>query len=431
MDIATKPRVVVWTRLFGTVMLALGASPIGLLAQGDITGEWELTMDRNGRESFATLTISKKADGSFAGKWGSAELSSVKFDGQKLSFVRTLRFGDQEFSVNYDGTLKDGRLTGTVSSERGNYAANGARRKPRHPALGRWDFKYTVGDRDIAASLAISEGAGGALDGKWTSGTGEHVVSNVKFSDGKLSFDRKIKLEDREIDTSYEGKLQGHKLTGVIKSAMGEIPADGQRFGAELIGDWELTSSTDAGTRTSQLRVYSDLSGRYETFGGEIPIKAIKLDGAQVSFSIETGFGDQTFTIDFKGKLDGKTLKGEVTTPRGTREVSGKKAAAPAAAIAGTWEITREGSEGTRTVTLTIKEDMTATYAYQDNTAAVTDLRFEGGQLSFKVTVRRGERDVPMEFKGTVEGNTLKGQFTTARGVREATGKKLAPSASL
>ena len=33
-------------------------------AAEDITGEWEMTMDFGGRESFAMLTISKNADGS-------------------------------------------------------------------------------------------------------------------------------------------------------------------------------------------------------------------------------------------------------------------------------------------------------------------------------------------------------------------------------
>ena len=36
-------------------------------------------------------------------------------------------------------------------------------------------------------------------------------------------------------------------------------------------------------------------------------------------------------------------------------------------------------------------------------------------------------RDVPIEFKGKVDGTTLKGQFITSRGEREAIGKKVSP----
>jgi len=413
--------------LFSVFVLAILAVPARLCAQANITGEWEVKMDQGGRESFGSLTISKKADGTFAGKWGTSDLSDVKFDGQKLTFVRTIRFGDQEFQLDYAGTLKDGSFAGTISSDRGSFTANASRRKPKNPILGRWDIKFTIGDRDIQATLAVSEGPGGAIDAKWTSATGEHTVSNVKLQDGKLTFSRKSKIGENEFESTYEGTAKENKLTGTIKSERGDIPANGERLGAALIGKWELTTTTDRGTRTSILTVFSDLTGRYESFGGELPFKDLKFDGSQAAFSVEAGFGDQTFAIDFKAKLDGNTLKGEVTSARGTREVTGKKLDA-ASALVGAWEIVREGRQGTRTVKLVIKDDMTGAYTDRDSTVPVTDLRFDGGQLSFKVVVKFGEREVPMEFKGTVDGTALKGQFITERGAREATGKKVTTS---
>ncbi len=290
----------------------------------DITGEWEITMEFNGRQSFATLSISKKPDGTLAGKWGSSELSDVKFDGQKLTFVRTMRFGDRESSTNYSGTLKDGKLTGTMSGERGDFAANGTRKKPKLPVLGQWDIKFNVGDRDITSRLIISEKPDGTLEGKWTE-PGEHVISNVKFEDGKLTFTRKSKIDNMEFETTYEGTIDGNKLTGMLKGEMGQWQANGERVWAALVGKWELTVTSERGTRTNLLTIESDLSGRYESFGGEIPVKDLKLEGDQVSFNIEGGFGDRAFKMEFKGKLDGKTLNGQMSSERGTREVTGKK----------------------------------------------------------------------------------------------------------
>jgi hypothetical protein len=128
-----------WARTAAVICLLLLAQT-SLVAAQDITGEWEMTMDFGGRQSFATLSISKQADGTLAGKWGSNDLSNVKFQDGKLTFVRTIRFGDQEFTMNYNGTLKDGKLTGLLSSDRGEFAANGARKKPICPALGQWDI---------------------------------------------------------------------------------------------------------------------------------------------------------------------------------------------------------------------------------------------------------------------------------------------------
>ena len=393
-------------------------------AAEEITGEWQMTMDFGGRESFATLSIAKKADGTLTGKWGSRELSDVKFENGKLTFVRTIRFGDREFTMDYAGTLKDGKLTGTMSSDRGESAANGARRKPKLPALGQWDMKFNVGEREITGRLTISEKPDGTLAGEWISERGEHVISNVKFQDGKLIYTRKSTFGEREWESTFEGTIKGHNLAGAFKSQRGELPATGERVGAPLVGKWELTTTSERGTRTSMMVIDGDMTGRYEFFGGDVPMKNIKLEGDQVTFILEMSWGDRTFRLDFKGKLDGTILKGQMTSERGTSEVVGKKLKA-VSPLVGTWEFTRETSRGTRTSTLKIKEDMTGTYTVRDNEIAVTDLKVEGDQVSFKVILRCGEREFPMEFKGKVVGTTLEGERTTSRGTSKVTGKKI------
>ena len=54
-------------------------------------------------------------------------------------------------------------------------------------------------------------------------------------------------------------------------------------------------------------------------------MKNLKLESGQVTFKLEMGFGDMTFEMNFKGKLDGKTLKGQMESERGTSDVTGKK----------------------------------------------------------------------------------------------------------
>ncbi len=57
----------------------------------------------------------------------------------------------------------------------------------------------------------------------------------------------------------------------------------------------------------------------------EAPIKDLKVEGNKISFKVEAGSGDQASTMEFKGEISGTTMKGEFTTPKGTREVTGKK----------------------------------------------------------------------------------------------------------
>jgi hypothetical protein len=145
--------------------------------------------------------------------------------------------------------------------------------------------------------------------------------------------------------------------------------------------------------------------------------------------------------MEFKAKVDGKTLKGQQVSEFGTADVTGKKieaaataaaAAAPAAAapakgsgLVGTWELTSETQQGTRTNTLKVKADMTGTYSFRDNETPIADLKVEGDQVSFKVTREFNGQTVTMQFKGKLDGATLKGEMVSDRGTRQVTGKKV------
>jgi hypothetical protein len=420
------------TRLLLVAALSFALGAPAVYAAEDITGDWDMAMTFNENKTFATLTITKNADGTLSGRWGGSELSNVKLDGQKLTFTRTIRFGENESTLTYSGTLTDGKLTGQWSSDRGEFEANGVKMKPVSPAVGVWDLNYKIGDRDVTAKLTVSEKPDGTLDAKYASQMGESVVSNVKVQDGKLTFDRKAKFNDQEFTMTFAGAVQGDKLTGAFKSDMGEVPVAGTRAGGALIGKWILTSVSERGTRNLLMTINPDLTGRYEFFFSEIPMKDLKLEGNQVTFTVESSFGDQTFKSDFKGKLENGVLKGQMTSERGTSEITGKKlapaaggAAAGASGIVGTWEFTRETQQGTRTSTLTIKPDMTGTYKMRDTEVPLTDLKVDGDNVAFKVTMTYNGNEVPMEFKGKLEGGALKGEFTTSRGTREAVGKKV------
>jgi hypothetical protein len=52
-------------------------------------------------------------------------------------------------------------------------------------------------------------------------------------------------------------------LSGTFTSDRGEIEAEGTRFGAALIGKWNLEITSDRGTRTQILKINPDLSSMY------------------------------------------------------------------------------------------------------------------------------------------------------------------------
>lgn len=262
----------------------------------------------------------------------------MKFEEGKVSFVRSFSRGDLEFKMTYTGTVEGDTIKGKVSSERGESDFEAVRMIGAEAVLGTWDMKLKMGEREFETKLVISKNADGSLAGDWVSEWGEHTVSDVKFENGKLTFNRKSKFDEREWESSFEGTVEGKKLTGVIKSERGEAEATGTKAGGKagassVVGKWELTTETPRGTRTRMLTINEDMTGTYQMRDRDVAIKDLKVEGNTMSFKVEMTFNERSFEMDFKAEVDGDTMKGESTTARGTREFTGKRVVASPAGV--------------------------------------------------------------------------------------------------
>jgi hypothetical protein len=143
----------------------------------------------------------------------------------------------------------------------------------------------------------------------------------VQFKEGKLTFSRVSKFNDREWETSYEGMVKGQTLTGKFKSQQGEFDANGKRAGGALVGKWDLTITSDQGTRKQRLTVLPDLSGRF----GALPIKKINHEEGKVSFEMKLPFGDNEYEIGLECEVKGGKMTGKFISSQGEGEVKGVK----------------------------------------------------------------------------------------------------------
>ena len=303
----------------------MSAEPPATLAEKGITGDWLLKIEFDGRQMTSIVSFSKDKEDKLAGQWigffGLGELQDVKYEGNNLSFVQVSRFGDQEFRMNFAGKVDGDKISGTLSSDRGESKVEGQRVKPMPAAVGSWEMKVKMGEREFTATLVVKADKEGKLTAEWQSQFGENQISDVQFKDGKLTFKRTTKFQDRQFESTFEGMVMADTLSGTFKSERGEIAAEGKRIGAALIGKWELDITSERGTYKQLLQVNPDLSGMY----GPIPVKKINLEGDQVAFQIVMEFGDRKFELNFAGKLDGQKLTGEFTSERGTQKATGKK----------------------------------------------------------------------------------------------------------
>ena len=97
---------------------------------------------------------------------------------------------------------------------------------------------------------------------------------------------------------------------------------------ANVAGKWEMTNETPRGTQTSTFTFEQEenvLTGTVATQRGETPINSGSVEGNVVTFTIVRGMGDRSMEITYSGTLDGDTITGNMTTPRGEREFTMKR----------------------------------------------------------------------------------------------------------
>ena len=318
--------------LFSCILLSAIAvqSPAQSGARG-IAGDWRIEGQYEGQTIVSILTLSAGKEGKLGGEWisywGVGQLKDIKQEGTALSFVQTARFGDSDFTANFAGTVAGGKLEGTLTSDQGELKVQGRRMRAAPQAAGTWDMAVKAGEREYTGKLVITAAADGKLQGAWQSDAGDHTISDVAFSKGKLTFKRASKMQDRQWESAFEGTIKAHVLTGAFKSDRGDAAAEGKRVGAGAVGKWDLQITSESGSRSQVLKVNPDLSALF----GPIALDRIALDGDQIAFKTVVTFGDQTYDIAFSGKVEGAKLTGELTSSWGTRKVEGvKRQAVPA-----------------------------------------------------------------------------------------------------
>ena len=275
-----------------------------------------------------------------------SELTDIKFEGGKLSFVRKMQMQDRDFSMTFEGTVEGDTIKGNFTmGQRGQMPTTMTRVKPEVPIVGEWDIVMVLEDQEFPSKLNFSQKADGTFSGKWSGEMQGEVqeteLSSVKFKEGKFSF--AAANPERTWEVTCEGTIKGDEMTGYVVAQDFDIPFKGKRVVKEkpaaaafaaieekppvspLVGTWELTTESQRGTQTNTLVVKSDMTGTYTMRDNEIAVQDLKVEGDQVSFKVVMSFGEREFTREFKGKLEGTTLNGEFVTGRGSQKVTGKK----------------------------------------------------------------------------------------------------------
>jgi len=314
--------------LVGLLVVAF-ALPAGVSAQsrsgrGGLYGDWRIKMQVGENEWESILAFSRNQEG-YTGQWisafGANELKDVKFEENKLSFTQVMRFGGQERTSKFTGTIEQGELSGLLAGDDRETEIKGKRAPTTPRGVGSWDMKIKMGERERTGILTIKADKEGNLQGMWKSERGESNLSDVKYEDRKLTFMRVIERQGNRMEVTFEGTVGYTSLEGAFKSDRGEVPATATRVGALTIGTWNLDIDAERGPYKQRLRVNPDMSALY----GSQLIEKINLEGDKVSFKYVVKWGDRQFDVSFAGKIAESKLTGELKTSQGTSKVTGAK----------------------------------------------------------------------------------------------------------
>jgi hypothetical protein len=278
--------------------------------------------------SSSIISFAGNSEGRLIGQWinsrGFTELEDVRFKDNAVTFTQTVQFRKETFKGYFAGTIEGDKLSGTLTHG-GNLSKMEGKHSPMMPlAAGVWDMKFKTKPNESAAILAVKLNKDGSLSAEWQKIEGERKITDVKYEGHKLTFKSTTKIQDAENVCAFEGTIEPKTdtLAGVCKAEGNEMPAEGKRIGAELIGNWILDVAAPWGNSKQRLKVNPDMSGLY----GTTSIDKITLEGDKVTFKVTPEFGRMRFEMNFEGKLDGSKLTGELKNPRGSQTVTGKKA---------------------------------------------------------------------------------------------------------
>lgn len=97
---------------------------------------------------------------------------------------------------------------------------------------------------------------------------------------------------------------------------------------ADPVGTWKISMEGPGGTHVNYLTIRKEGDSHFASMKspqGEAEIGEIQVDGDHIEFAFSRAMGLRTMTMSYVCDVDGDTLTGKATTPRGTLPFTGRR----------------------------------------------------------------------------------------------------------
>jgi hypothetical protein len=402
----------------------------------DPSGEWDLTLARNGREFHPKLSI--KRDGE---KWSGElqmgqnrriPLKNVTLEGNSLKYSAefTTRNGETRtisYAVKIDGDSLQGETTGPNGT---TTTVAGTRKAAPATLEGEWAIEVVTPDQTYS-SVASFKREGDGYAGTYSSPQGSPIpLKEISLDGGKAAFTVTIPLSPDPLDVKFAGTLQADEIKGEATSRFGPAPFTAKRKAdpaanlKRFAGDWDV--SVTNGTRTYRgvlsLSVKDGaLDGSYRTTDAtqerKAPAREISVTGDAIKLLVDLPIRDQgePLHLSFAGKLSGDEIQGTESNPRGDLPFVARRKAASASDFSGTWAVTIPAPDQTYTPTLTLAQagdQITGSLDEPQGKHPLQEGTLKDGQLRFIVSINRDGQDMTITFTGKRDGDKLAGEMS-------------------
>ena len=108
--------------LDGVFKSEMGEIPVeGKRIGSDLIGIWTLDVTSERGTTKQRLRVNRD----FSGMYGTVPIEKVNLDGDKVSFKIVQEFGQRRFEINFEGKLEGQKLTGELTTFRGEQKVSG------------------------------------------------------------------------------------------------------------------------------------------------------------------------------------------------------------------------------------------------------------------------------------------------------------------
>jgi hypothetical protein len=188
---------------------------------------------------------------------------------------------------------------------------------------GTWKITVKEDDGRIIERVVKWKQEGDKLSGLYSGPRlAEFAVEEASLKDGELTFRVSREQNGNKMIFTYRGKVTGDTITGKmdydVAGEKGTLPFEAKRVKEQVnaAGTWKFKITTESGqVFEPSLQLTKDgekFSGAYSGQLGDTPAEQIKLDGNEFSFQVSRERDGRTYTMKYRGKIEGDTIKGTI-----------------------------------------------------------------------------------------------------------------------